>query len=78
MVVDSIWSVVGSTNFDNRSFALNDEVNLALQDNVIAMEMERAFESDLARSLKVDAASLHRSPVERLLAFAGSLLERHQ
>lgn len=78
MVVDSIWSVVGSTNFDNRSFALNDEVNLALQDEAIAMEMERVFERDLARSLKVDAALLHRPPGERLLAFAGSLLERHQ
>lgn len=78
MVVDSIWSVVGSTNFDNRSFALNDEVNLALQDKGIAMEMERAFERDLSQSTKVDAASLHRPLGERLLAFAGSMLERHQ
>jgi cardiolipin synthase A/B len=29
MVIDGLWSVVGSTNFDNRSFGLNDEVNLA-------------------------------------------------
>ena len=30
--IDSIWSVVGSTNFDNRSFGLNDEVNIAIVD----------------------------------------------
>jgi len=29
LVIDGVWSVVGSTNFDNRSFGLNDEVNLA-------------------------------------------------
>ena len=32
LVVDELWAVVGSTNFDNRSFGINDEVNLAARD----------------------------------------------
>lgn len=30
MTIDGMWTVAGSTNFDHRSFALNDEVNLAM------------------------------------------------
>lgn len=46
MVVDGIWSSVGSTNFDNRSFALNDEANLNVLDSAFAAEQERIFEQD--------------------------------
>ena len=79
MVVDQVWSVVGSTNFDNRSFGLNDEVNLAVQDPSLAQRLERAFENDLARCLTVsEAAWSGRSTWERMLAGVGALLERHQ
>lgn len=79
MVVDRVWSVVGSTNFDNRSFGLNDEVNLAVQDPCLAGLLEQAFENDLASSLVVtEGAWQRRSAWERLLAGAGSLLERHE
>ena len=36
MIVDGVWSIVGSTNFDNRSFGINDEVNLAALDPQVA------------------------------------------
>lgn len=79
MVVDRVWSVVGSTNFDNRSFGLNDEVNLAVQDPSLAQRLERAFESDLLHCQAVSGAAWRRrSAWERVLAGAGSLLERHQ
>ncbi|MCW5660027.1 MAG: hypothetical protein KIT60_20185 [Burkholderiaceae bacterium] len=78
MVVDQVWSVVGSTNFDNRSFGLNDEVNLAVQDPSLARRLEQAFESDLACCVNVSAALWRRSRWERVLAGAGALLERHQ
>jgi cardiolipin synthase len=79
MVVDHVWCVVGSTNFDNRSFGLNDEVNLAVQDPALAQRLDRAFESDLARCETVtEAAWRRRSAWERMLAGAGALLERHQ
>lgn len=53
MTVDGIWSVVGSTNFDHRSFALNDEVNLAVLDNELATTIEKDFFDDLQHSRRL-------------------------
>jgi cardiolipin synthase len=50
MTVDGMWSVVGSTNFDHRSFALNDEVNLAVLDTELATVIEKDFFEDLEQS----------------------------
>ena len=43
MVVDGVWATIGSTNFDNRSFALNEELNLALYDKSVAQGLEERF-----------------------------------
>ena len=48
---------VGSTNFDNRSFRLNDEANLNLLDEKFAAEQVRVFEHDLSRSKVVTLAA---------------------
>jgi cardiolipin synthase len=53
MVVDGIWATVGSTNFDNRSFALNEELNLTVYDSGLARRLEEAFEQDLKYSRKI-------------------------
>ena len=53
MVVDGMWATVGSTNLDHRSFALNDELNVAVYDAGFAAQMERAFADDLAVSKRV-------------------------
>ena len=53
MVVDSIWSTVGSTNLDRRSFALNEELNLVIYDAAIARRLEQVFEKDVAQSRPV-------------------------
>jgi cardiolipin synthase len=58
MTVDGEWSVVGSTNFDHRSFGLNDEVNLAVLDREVAAGIERDFEGDLGESRKLTPAML--------------------
>lgn len=50
MVVDGLFATVGSTNFDNRSFRLNDEINLTMYDSVLAGRMEELFRKDRARS----------------------------
>jgi len=47
MVVDGIWSTIGTTNFDNRSFALNEESNISVYDHRLAGELERIFTEDL-------------------------------
>jgi cardiolipin synthase len=48
MVVDGLWSTVGTTNFDNRSFALNDENNVCVYDRAFAAELSEDFLADLA------------------------------
>jgi cardiolipin synthase A/B len=53
MVVDGVWATVGSTNFDNRSFALNEELNLTVYDSAIARRLEEAFEEDLKYSRRI-------------------------
>jgi cardiolipin synthase len=53
MVVDELWVSVGSTNFDARSFSVNDEANLNVYDRDFAAEQARIFEADLRRSRRV-------------------------
>jgi cardiolipin synthase len=50
LVVDSCLVSVGSTNFDNRSFSINDEANLNVFDQAFAEEQERVFEADWAKA----------------------------
>jgi cardiolipin synthase len=50
MVVDGVFATIGSTNFDNRSFRLNDELNLTLYDAAVGARLERMFEDDRAHS----------------------------
>ncbi|HJW95162.1 MAG TPA: cardiolipin synthase [Thermoanaerobaculia bacterium] len=53
MVVDGLWSTIGSSNFDVRSFRLNDEVNVNVYDKGIAAKLEEMFREDLARSEEI-------------------------
>ncbi|MEO7743338.1 MAG: phospholipase D-like domain-containing protein [Usitatibacter sp.] len=53
LVVDSLWASVGSTNFDPRSFRLNDEANLNVYDRDFALRQIADFENDLKRSKPV-------------------------
>jgi cardiolipin synthase len=46
MIVDDVWVTVGSANFDNRSFRLNDEANLNIYSPEFAAEQARIFEED--------------------------------
>jgi cardiolipin synthase A/B len=57
MVVDSVWSVIGSANFDNRSFELNDELTVAVADGQLARDLTRDFEDDIRKSTRLDRAT---------------------
>lgn len=46
MIIDDLWVSVGSANFDNRSFRLNDETNLNVFDCEFALEESAAFAKD--------------------------------
>lgn len=75
LVVDGHLVSVGSTNFDNRSFRLNDEANLNVYDREFAARMTEVFEQDLARSRRITHRSwLQRPWREKLLEHAASLL----
>ena len=53
LIVDGIWSSVGSTNFDARSFRLNDEANLNVYDTDFARLQTETFEVDLKKSQRI-------------------------
>ncbi|HEX2330915.1 MAG TPA: phospholipase D-like domain-containing protein [Candidatus Angelobacter sp.] len=79
LLVDGQWSVMGSTNFDNRSFGLNDEVNLAARDPELAGRLEQDFTADLAQSQEITLKEWSRRPLwERLNETLGRVLERQQ
>ncbi|HET9864945.1 MAG TPA: phospholipase D-like domain-containing protein [Steroidobacteraceae bacterium] len=67
IVVDGVWSSIGSTNFDWRSFVHNDEISVCVIDQGFAREMNAAFDRDLADSRRITAESWrHRGLAERL------------
>ena len=73
MVIDGAWATVGSTNFDRRSFALNDEINLVVYDRAFARRLEGVFEEDLTRARPLTyEAWRHRGIVNRLLELLAS------
>lgn len=78
IIVDDVWVSVGSTNFDNRSFRLNDEANLNVYDAVFAAEQIRVFEDDKARSrLMTRTEFKERSALGKTLdAMAGLLRQQ--
>jgi cardiolipin synthase A/B len=79
MVIDGLWSVVGSTNFDHRSFGINDEVNLAALDETLAARVEEDFQRDIAASHPVTFEEWsNRSPIERFNEWVGWILERQE
>lgn len=53
LIVDRLLVSVGSTNFDNRSFRLNDEANLNVYDGEFAAHLGDIFEADLGKSRRV-------------------------
>jgi cardiolipin synthase len=75
LVVDGLWCSVGSTNFDNRSFSLNDEANLNVLDAEFAAEQERVFEADKLQSRRVTLeAWRHRPRSEKLREWLSRVL----
>ncbi len=77
MVVDEVWVSVGSTNFDDRSFRLNQEANLNVYDRGFAAAAAAAFEQDRGVSRQVTLEAWRHRPVwERIQERAAGLLRR--
>jgi len=61
--VDGLLVSVGSTNFDNRSFRLNDEANLNIYDEDFAAAQTAQFEADLKQSRQLTLAAWRDRPL---------------
>ena len=76
MIVDKLLVSVGSTNFDNRSFRLNDEANLNVFDTAFAEKQTNIFEEDLKRARQVTYETWANRPLkEKLMERLATLLE---
>jgi len=79
LIIDELWAVVGSTNFDNRSFGINDEVNLAVRDPSVARRLASDFTNDLRQSQRITMEDWHHRPLtERCTELLGWAIERQQ
>jgi cardiolipin synthase len=63
MVVDGVWSMFGSANFDNRSLELNDELNVAVWNAELAERFTQDFEHDLRVSRQLELGSWRQRPM---------------
>jgi cardiolipin synthase len=78
LVVDGIWSMFGSANFDNRSLELNDELNVAVSSRALAARLLQDFEQDLQRTRRIDLGEWRQRPWldkvrERFWSFFGEV-----
>ena len=75
MIVDDLWVSVGSTNFDNRSFAVNDEANLNVYDAAFAQRQSTVFDEDLKGSRRISLEEWENRPWrEKLVERASAIL----
>ncbi|HEV2870321.1 MAG TPA: phospholipase D-like domain-containing protein, partial [Actinomycetota bacterium] len=72
------WATVGSINFDNRSFALNDELNLSLRDRGITAGLEKHFLADLDDARELDLAAWRARPLRMRAKELGSAVVRRE
>jgi cardiolipin synthase len=76
--VDHIWSAIGSTNFDVRSFDINDEISLVAFDRGLARRFEEIFERDLESCVERRAEDWSRRPLLHKLKDFSAFLFKDQ
>lgn len=60
VVIDGVWTIIGSSNFDRRSVLFNDEVDGLVLGSVTAEEFQRMFAADIAKAQPIDITSWKR------------------
>lgn len=63
MVIDGVWSLVGSSNFDERSVLFNDEVDVVVLGGSTAGQLRRDMRSDMRHARRIDWRFVHRQGV---------------
>lgn len=75
MIIDGLMVSVGSTNFDTRSFRLNDEANLNIYATDFARQQTEVFNADLTRSRRISLQQWQQRPMtEKILERVSSLI----
>ncbi len=79
MLIDGLWSIVGSTNLDHRSFGINDEVNMAVRGAALYERLQQDFDRDVSESRELSYRDWRRRPFpERIVEFFGWFLQQQQ
>lgn len=78
ITVDGCWSAIGTTNFDDRSFEINDEISLAVFDEQLAREFEETFERDLKHCVERTLEEWTRRPLLHKLKDGAAFLVNEQ
>jgi cardiolipin synthase A/B len=79
LLVDDLWTVVGTTNLDNRSFEHNDEVNVVFRDATVNARVACDFTRDIENSDEIDLREWRGRPLwEKLVGTCAWILERQQ
>jgi cardiolipin synthase A/B len=77
LVVDGVWTSVGTMNFDNRSMSFNDETNLVSADEALGGRMTEVFLEDLKYAREISLEEFRRRPVTaKLLERGAGLVSR--
>jgi cardiolipin synthase len=77
MAVDGVWATVGTINFDNRSFQLNDEITLAVHSEAFCKALVESFDADVERSEQIDPERWRRrGPAGRVRELATTVGRR--
>jgi cardiolipin synthase len=63
VVIDHVWSIVGSSNMDARSTEINEENNLAIADEGLARAIEKGILDDLEKSREIRLEEFRRRPL---------------
>jgi cardiolipin synthase len=67
VVVDGVWSIVGSSNFDHRSVLFNDEVDAVVISAATGAQLESYFQQDLQHAVGIDLAAWQQRPLSQKL-----------
>jgi cardiolipin synthase A/B len=77
MAVDGRWAVVGTMNFDNRSFQLNDEITIGVHSDDFSAALGESFDADVASSEEIDPDRwARRGPLRRAREAAATAVRR--
>jgi cardiolipin synthase len=78
MTADGIWCAIGSSNFDDRSLEINDEITAGFRDAALARRMEGIFHRDMRECVELDAARWRRRSLGHRLRDGASHLLKYQ